>query len=494
VASVRAPTILALAALVLPVPAATAASIHGSARADRITGTARADRIDVRFGGIDRVTCGKGTDVVAADAGDVVSPDCEVVSRVVSTDPLLAAGGQHQTEVEPSAASSGSTVVAAFQVGRFRDGGAAAIGWATSTNAGRSWRSGLLPGITAATSPAGDAPRASDPSVAYDAAHRTWLVATLVLGTDYTALDVSRSADGVVWSAPTSAARAATSALGYDKEWIACDNTPTSPYVGSCYLAYTDELEPRVALEVSHDGGATWSAPVTVISAFGADAEGALPLIQPDGAVTVVALAQAGIYAARSTDGGATFAPEVGIAPVQEASVPLLRAPPLPTAVVDRSGRIYVVWADCRFRTGCNGNTLVLSTSTDGTTWTAPARIPGTGFDSFVPALAADATVPGRLGIVTYVRTGASCTAATCSLGVSVTESRDGGATWSVPQRLDPFPAPYSWFASTTEGQFVGDYVGAAFAGGRFVPVYAFASAPLPGGRLREQMQSAAIP
>jgi hypothetical protein len=40
----------------------------------------------------------------------------------------------------------------------------------------------------------------------------------------------------------------------------------------------------------------------------------------------------------------------------------------------------------------------------------------------------------------------------------------------------------------------VGDYVGAAFAGGRFVPVYAFASAPLPGGRLREQMQSAAFP
>ena len=33
-----------------------------------------------------------------------------------------------------------------------------------------------------ASKPAGDAPRASDPAVAYDAAHATWLIATLVLG------------------------------------------------------------------------------------------------------------------------------------------------------------------------------------------------------------------------------------------------------------------------------------------------------------------------
>src|SRR5262249_53159614 len=155
------------------------------------------------------------------------------------------------------------------------------------------------------------------------------------------------------WSAPVSAAKLATSRLAYDKEWIACDNTPTSARYGSCYLAYTDLAQPRIALEVSGDGGATWGAPVTVTSAFGADREGALPPVQPDGTVTVVVLANSGIYAAHSTDGGATFAPQVEIAPIDEASTALLRAPPLPAATVDLSGRIYVVWADCKFRPGC---------------------------------------------------------------------------------------------------------------------------------------------
>src|SRR3954447_19606423 len=54
----------------------------------------------------------------------------------------------HQTEVEPDSFANGATIVSAFQVGRVFDGGACAIGFATSTNNGASWKSGLLPGIT----------------------------------------------------------------------------------------------------------------------------------------------------------------------------------------------------------------------------------------------------------------------------------------------------------------------------------------------------------
>jgi pimeloyl-ACP methyl ester carboxylesterase len=50
--------------------------------------------------------------------------------------------------VEPSLAAWGSTLVSAFQVGRFADGGAASIGFATSRDAGRTWRSGILPQVT----------------------------------------------------------------------------------------------------------------------------------------------------------------------------------------------------------------------------------------------------------------------------------------------------------------------------------------------------------
>ena len=54
----------------------------------------------------------------------------------------------HQTLVEPDTFANGSTIVAAYQVGRIFDGGACAIGFATSPNNGATWTSGLLAGIT----------------------------------------------------------------------------------------------------------------------------------------------------------------------------------------------------------------------------------------------------------------------------------------------------------------------------------------------------------
>src|SRR3954467_7488459 len=76
----------------------------------------------------------------------------------------------HRTLVEPDTFANGSTIVAAYQVGPAYDGGACATGFATSTNNGATWTSGLLPGITKW---AGSGPndRATDASVAYDARH-----------------------------------------------------------------------------------------------------------------------------------------------------------------------------------------------------------------------------------------------------------------------------------------------------------------------------------
>jgi hypothetical protein len=154
---------------------------------------------------------------------------------------------------------------------------------------------------------------------------------------------------------------------------------------------------------------------------------------------------------------------------------------------------MYVAWADCGLRANCNGNTIVLSTSTDGVTWTAPTRLPGTGFDSFVPGIAADPAKTGRLSLVTYVRNSSTCAVAKCTFGVSVTSSSDGGAHWTKPQRLDAVAPRYTWTA-VAGGHFVGDYVGATFAGGRFVPVFALASKPSAGGQLREYMLAASLP
>src|SRR5919205_1843296 len=54
----------------------------------------------------------------------------------------------HQANVEPDSFSNGSTIVAAYQVGRIYDGGACSICFSTSTDNGATWTSGLLPGLT----------------------------------------------------------------------------------------------------------------------------------------------------------------------------------------------------------------------------------------------------------------------------------------------------------------------------------------------------------
>src|SRR5256714_12721714 len=118
-----------------------------------------------------------------AAAALVLSVAASAVIPVVkiATDPFTNSTSQHKTIVEPDSYSFGSTIVAAAQFGRFFDGGASDIGWATSTNNGTSWTSGVLPGITGFTNPAGPYARVSDPSVAFDRRHNGWMVSSLAL-------------------------------------------------------------------------------------------------------------------------------------------------------------------------------------------------------------------------------------------------------------------------------------------------------------------------
>ena len=99
----------------------------------------------------------------------------------ISSDPFTNATSFHQTEVEPDTFAFGSTIVATFQVGRFRSGGASDIGWATSKDGGASWTHGSLPGVTIFVDHSSPYERVSDPSVAYDAKHGVWMISSLPL-------------------------------------------------------------------------------------------------------------------------------------------------------------------------------------------------------------------------------------------------------------------------------------------------------------------------
>jgi hypothetical protein len=464
--------------------------LRGTPAADRVAARAGADRIDVAFGGTDAVSCGPGADFVVADGADSVARDCETVVRRISADPFANPTSQHSTGVEPDSFAWRSTVVATFQLGRFKDGGASGIGFAVSRDAGRTWRSGVLPQLTVATTPRGTQNRASDPAVAYDSVHGSWLIATLGL-TDRTNVAVSRSADGLRWSAPVELAEGPL----LDKEWIACDNGTASPFRGRCYVAYTDDALHRMSIQTSDDGGTTWTPPARVTT----DLLGAQPEIRPDGSLVIVAVDlpdnsdRGALVALRSTDGGATFAPGVTIANFTWHSPPKMRAVPLPAAAVSADGTVSVALAACAGLpgTGCAASDVLFTSSADGVTWTPPRSIAHGSTDRFVVGLDADPAHLGSLALVYALMQPGSCANA-CRIGIGFQRSGDGGATWSSARRLDVTAYPQSWVADAG-GAMIGDYFSVSYAGTRVVPVFTLAEPPL-AGRFREAIFAASLP
>ena len=412
----------------------------------------------------------------------------------VSDDPYANAASQHRTEVEPDTFSSGSTIVSAFQVGRIFGGGAANIGWARSGDAGTTWTRGFLPGTTGVASPAGPFSAISDPAVAFDARHGVWLISSLGIRSNGTNQVVtSRSTNGgLTWSNPV-----ATSTSGNpDKNWIACDNTASSPFYGRCYTEWDNTSDGnRIKMQTSTDGGLTWGpARNTGDNATGI---GGQPLVRPNGTVLVPMnnANQAQIRSFRSVDGGASWRATVLVSSVSRHTVAGgLRTSPLPSAEMDAAGTAYVVWQDCRFRSGCSANDIVMSKSTSETTWGPVTRVPidatSSTVDHFIPGIGVDRSTSGssaRIGLTYYYYPNAACSSTTCQLNVGYVSSANGGTSWSAPTQVTG-PMTLSWLANTSQGRMVGDYISTSvLPGGRAWPTIAVATAP-SGGLFHEAM------
>jgi BNR repeat-like domain len=412
----------------------------------------------------------------------------------ISSDPYTNSTSQHQTEVEPDSYSNGSTIVSATQVGRFNDGGASNIGWATSTDNGATWHGGFLPNTTVYATPAGSFDRVSDPSVIYDASHKDWIISSLAIsdatGTPVgAAVIVSISSDGgLTWNAPVTVANANSGF--FDKDWIVCDNTATSQFYGHCYvewdIASNSDL---VQMSTSSDGGNTWSAEQA--TADNVTGLGGQPLVQPDGTVVVPFLgtgalgSTSGIAAFTSTNGGASWNSSVSISSETDHQVASIRTEPLPSAEIDSTGKVYVAWQDCRFESGCSENDIVMSTSIDGNTWSSVQRIPidavASGVDHFIPGLGVEPSTSGstaHLALAYYFYPNANCTTSTCQLEVGFVSSVDGGNSWSTSTTLTPSAMNLTWLANTTDGYMVGDYISTSFSDGKAFPLFISASAP----------------
>lgn len=411
-----------------------------------------------------------------AVSGLALAQDITVVSR----DPYSNLNSFHRTEVEPDTYSFGNTVMGTFQVGRFQDGGASNIGWVVSTDGGIAWTSGFLPNTTVVAQPPGPWDRATDPSVAYDAAHGVWMVNILAMtGTTGRAILVSRSTDsGLTFGSPVTAA--ATNGF-FDKNWITCDNTPNSPFYGTCYTEWDDvNGGNQVHVSRSTDGGLTWAPSAMPAAAV----VGGQPVVQPNGTVVMPIDngSESAVISFVSQNGGVSFQGPFSVSSIVSHLVAgNLRIHELPSAEVDANGTVYTVWNDCRFRAGCASNDIVMSTSTNGQTWTPVVRIPidpaSSTVDHFLPGIGVEPGTGGataHLGLLYYYYPVASCTTATCQLTVGFIESFDGGASWTSPvQVFGGMRTP--WLPLTTQGYMVGDYMSTSFVGGLAYPVFMIA-------------------
>jgi hypothetical protein len=310
-------------------------------------------------------------------------------------------------------------------------------GLAVSNDGGATYSESLIPGYPGDTSAAGLASpirgnaAASDPWLGFDNFNNLFFAFIAFqrtppgqpLNTTANALAVAKysvnPATGAVTYAKTVVLERGTVGLGQqeDKEALAVDNSPSSPFNGSVYVCWARFTGSQNHLTVvySHDHGETWATsqfvgPQNDIN----NMQGCNLAVEPDGDVYVgyrtfdnnSAVSNpndSAIFVARSADGGVTFANPVRVALFRDYRQNATRTPPVfrtfsvVSIAADANG-VYIGWQG---RNGANGSDVFISRSrTNGASWDAPV-IPndlGTGHQ-LMPALAA---AGGTLSVIWY--------------------------------------------------------------------------------------------
>jgi hypothetical protein len=414
---------------------------------------------------------------------------------------------QPDTEIEPSIAvnpANPRNVVTAYQSGRIADGGDATNGFATSFNGGKTWITGNLPRLTTYPGQGGVMERASDAVVAFGP-HNLVYANSLVF--DYTknhalrsgiAVNVSKDG-GRHWGPPVLLQDDLLGGLN-DKNWIVVDmGHGPGHHFGRVYVVW-DRVAPVLYdyCDRRCDRQSNWLPNFQAIPGliFPGQGIGAYPVINKTGGLDIVMdTTLTGVPVPSSSDeleispgndelvsllapkagstpfpAPITFLPPVDIAANETAGVPAQRAGTLPAAAADpKSGTIYAVWEDSRFRKDGTNDAVMSRSSDGGLHWTAPVRVNRGSTTNHVDhynvtvAVGANGSVHVAYRLRNQSGKGPLYTP---WIDTFYQESTNRGTSFTAPLRVDRVRSNAYYDAFSRDGSFEGDYNQITSAGG----------------------------
>jgi hypothetical protein len=279
-----------------------------------------------------------------------------------------------------------------------------------------------------------------------------------------------------------------------DKNHMWIDNSPTSPYAGNLYDAWTNfggSNDTEIEISRSTNGAVNWSTPVNISSAVNAGSHNQGVNIQtgPNGEVYVIWIIydtwpsdENCIAMAKSLDGGVTWQPAVrilsNIRGIRNSGTDKnMRVNSFPTSTVDISdgpnrGNIYITWANTGtpgINTGSDIDVYMIKSTDQGATWSTPLKVnqdaSGLGKEHYFPWITSDPE-NGNLSVIYYDNRNVAAN----QNEVYTSNSSDGGATWWDMKVSDvsftPSPIP-----GLADGYF-GDYLANHARGGWVYPTW----------------------
>ncbi len=312
-----------------------------------------------------------------------------------------------------------------------------------------------------------------DPVMTYDSLGNIYYAQLYQNGATYGVVVNSSTDKGLSW---VGAVGVYSTTVGLcDKEWITADQTG-GPYSNNVYIGWRQFGSSGMRFSRSTNHGASWDSPTSLVGS-----QGAYVAVGPNGSVQGGSLYYASlngsqILVTRSTDGGATFGPQLTAATVSGPGVPCagrntvkncIRIDPFPRMAADNSysssrGNVYVAW--CNNPAGVDNADIMVVRSTDfGQTWGTPVRVnddpTGILVDQFMPTISCD-NVTGKVYVAWYdSRVDPANNILTRIYGAV---SSDGGQTFSVNANVSDVSFNPNTMVSPQPGgeNYIGDYFG----------------------------------